>query len=355
MTDSPAILGLQRNTLRMQAIEALRRAITTGELPPGSHVSEIEMSTRLGISRGTLREAMRTLELEGLLTSGPAAGCSSGSWTKTNCGTCSACAPHSRRSPRAHSPRARNATQAVAALRAAADRMSAAENESLDARMRADLDFHRELCRLTGNATLVRAWSALEGSILMSITRSGIERAVQNMDVPRHLQIVDAIATGDPDMPPRRWRSTCNSPPRPSCPDHSASHSIGPVRETVRALLRTRATVSLARLWSGTSGCKDGRSTVLSATAGGRSVSDVLVHSFESSRGKVNHGTSGSARGASRAARGAARRRRALRAAGSQSDDRLPRLLPLRRSTRSLQSRARSLWVRSFSRPPTSG
>ena len=33
----------------------------------------------------------------------------------------------------------------------------------------------------------------------MSITRSGIERAVRNMDVARHLEIVDAIATGDPD------------------------------------------------------------------------------------------------------------------------------------------------------------
>jgi DNA-binding FadR family transcriptional regulator len=33
----------------------------------------------------------------------------------------------------------------------------------------------------------------------MSITRSGIDRAVQNMDVPRHLEIVDAIAAGEPD------------------------------------------------------------------------------------------------------------------------------------------------------------
>ena len=197
MTDGPAILGLQRNTLRMQAIDALRRAITTGELPPGSHVSEIEMSTRLGISRGTLREAMRTLELEGLLTTG-----SRGRLLvrlmdeeelrdlfRVRAALEALAARTVAQSP--------TREQAVTDLRAAADRMSLAESESLEARMRADLDFHRELCRLSGNATLVRAWSALEGSILMSITRSGIERAVQNMDVPRHLQIVDAIATGD--------------------------------------------------------------------------------------------------------------------------------------------------------------
>ena len=199
MTDSPAILGLQRNTLRMQAIEVLRRAITTGELPPGSHVSEIEMSNRLQISRGTLREAMRTLQIEGLLTEG-----SRGRLLvrlmndeelrdlfRVRAALEALAARTLAESPQRES--------AVESLRAAVGLMSAAENESLDARMRADLDFHRELCRQTGNETLMRAWSALEGSILMSITRSGIERAVRNMDVARHLEIVDAIATGDPD------------------------------------------------------------------------------------------------------------------------------------------------------------
>ncbi|QIG39452.1 GntR family transcriptional regulator [Microbacterium sp. 4R-513] len=199
MTDGPAILGLQRNTLRMQAVEALRRAITTGELPPGSHVSEIEMSQRLQISRGTLREAMRTLQLEGLLTEG-----SRGRLLVRRMddrelrdlfrvrASLEALAARTV----AESP---DRDAIVAKLRDAVERMHAAEDVSLDARMRADLDFHRELCRLSGNETLLRAWSALEGSIEMSITRSGIERAVRNMDVPRHLEIVDAIAGGDAD------------------------------------------------------------------------------------------------------------------------------------------------------------
>jgi len=171
MATGTAMVGLQRNTLRMQAIEALRRAITTGELAPGSHVSEIEMSTRLQISRGTLREAMRTLQLEGLLTEG-----SRGRLLVR----------------RMDDEELRDLFRVRAALEALAVR-------TLAVRMQADLDFHREMCRLSGNETLLRAWSALEGSIQMSITRSGIERAVRNMDVPRHLQIVDAIDTGDPE------------------------------------------------------------------------------------------------------------------------------------------------------------
>lgn len=183
----------------MQAIHALRRAITTGELPPGSHVSEIEMSSRLQISRGTLREAMRTLQLEGLLTEGTRGRLLVRLMEEQELrdlfrvrAALEALAARTL----AESP---NRDEAVTLLRSAVSRMGTAADESLEARMNADLDFHREMCRLSGNETLIRAWSTLEGSIQMSTTRSGIERAVRNMDVPRHLEIVDAIATGDPD------------------------------------------------------------------------------------------------------------------------------------------------------------
>jgi DNA-binding GntR family transcriptional regulator len=199
MADGPAILGLQRNTLRMQAIEVLRRAITTGELPPGSHVSEIEMSKRLEISRGTLREAMRTLQLEGLLTEGSRGRLLVRLMEEHELRDLFRVRAALEALAARTLAESRDRDQIVIALTAAVKRMSAAEHGPLEARMQADLDFHRELCRLSGNETLIRAWSALEGSIQMSITRSGIDRAVQNMDVPRHLEIVDAIATGEPD------------------------------------------------------------------------------------------------------------------------------------------------------------
>jgi GntR family transcriptional regulator, rspAB operon transcriptional repressor len=45
----------------------LRRAILTGELKPGSTMSQVDLASRLGISRTMLREALRMLQREGLV------------------------------------------------------------------------------------------------------------------------------------------------------------------------------------------------------------------------------------------------------------------------------------------------
>ncbi|MGW4213347.1 GntR family transcriptional regulator [Lentzea sp. NPDC004789] len=55
-------------SLAGQAVDVLREQVLTGEIPPGSRVNEVEVAQRLGISRGPLREAIRHLASEGLLT-----------------------------------------------------------------------------------------------------------------------------------------------------------------------------------------------------------------------------------------------------------------------------------------------
>ena len=55
------------------------------------------------------------------------------------------------------------------------------------------------LCDLTGNVTLVRAWETLTGPIRVAILFAGPAAALANMSAARHQQLLDAIATGDPD------------------------------------------------------------------------------------------------------------------------------------------------------------
>jgi len=68
------IEGLRRQNLAEDIVVRLRDSITKGMLQPGSHLVEQELSEALGVSRGPLREALRVLETEGLVTSYPGRG-----------------------------------------------------------------------------------------------------------------------------------------------------------------------------------------------------------------------------------------------------------------------------------------
>ncbi|MDD3337678.1 MAG: GntR family transcriptional regulator [Lachnospiraceae bacterium] len=60
--------------LREVVFTTLRRAILQGELKPGERLMEIALANRLGVSRTPIREAMRKLELEGLVVMIPRKG-----------------------------------------------------------------------------------------------------------------------------------------------------------------------------------------------------------------------------------------------------------------------------------------
>ena len=53
--------------LRDVVFNTLREAILKGELRPGERLMEIHLANRLGVSRTPIREAIRMLELEGLV------------------------------------------------------------------------------------------------------------------------------------------------------------------------------------------------------------------------------------------------------------------------------------------------
>lgn len=60
--------------LRDVVFNTLRQAILRGELKPGERLMEIQLAERLGVSRTPIREAIRKLELEGLVVMVPRKG-----------------------------------------------------------------------------------------------------------------------------------------------------------------------------------------------------------------------------------------------------------------------------------------
>ncbi len=70
--------------LRDVVFNTLRQAILTGELKPGERLMEIHLANRLGVSRTPIREAIRKLELEGLVTMIPRRGAEVAQITEKN-------------------------------------------------------------------------------------------------------------------------------------------------------------------------------------------------------------------------------------------------------------------------------
>ena len=60
--------------LRDVVFNTLRQAILTGELKSGERLMELHLAKKLGVSRTPIREAIRMLELEGLVTMIPRKG-----------------------------------------------------------------------------------------------------------------------------------------------------------------------------------------------------------------------------------------------------------------------------------------
>jgi DNA-binding GntR family transcriptional regulator len=197
--EASSLLRLEKTSLREQALTALRRAITTGQLTPGTHLVETELSEALQISRGTLREAMRQLQQEGLISAGARGRLSvrhlDAKEIKNIFDVRAALESLAAQDLASREDR----SGAVAELRNAVADMEKWAASNLEDRIEADLKFHRTMCRLTGNETLLHSWSSLEGSIRMSIMFAGVDRALKNMDAKRHYDIVDAIESGDGD------------------------------------------------------------------------------------------------------------------------------------------------------------
>lgn len=62
---------LKSKSLREQILDVLREAILTGDLKPGQTLIETDLASQLGVSRAPLREAIQTLNNEGLIETIP--------------------------------------------------------------------------------------------------------------------------------------------------------------------------------------------------------------------------------------------------------------------------------------------
>ena len=191
------LTSLDRSTLRERALVALRSAITSGQYRPGDHLGEVELAGHLGVSRGTVREALRHLQQEGLVTAGNRGMLRVNSLTPEEVRELFRVRAALEGLAAAEITASAERDTAVMRLREALAKLADAEGD-FAARVEADLGFHLLLCQLAGNSMLVEAWRNLEGRIRVAImNRDPDEAPLPMMSRDRHAPIIEAIERGD--------------------------------------------------------------------------------------------------------------------------------------------------------------
>ena len=132
--------------LRDVVFQTLRQAILKGELKPGERLMEIQLAQKLGVSRTPVREAIRKLELEGLVLMIPRKGAEVVLEVRAaleELAVCDAC---------------ENITEEqILALKEAADNFQAAlESDDLVKCAETDMAFHEIIYSATNNKRLLQ-------------------------------------------------------------------------------------------------------------------------------------------------------------------------------------------------------
>ena len=196
-----ALRLLAGRSLGERVADAIVEAIAQGELQPGARVPEVELATRLGVSRVPVREALKILGTQGIVE------------TTLHRGACivpvderrvqqirevrlaleQLAAPDARRVLRAE-PARLDRLQAV--IRRMEERAARRDWSGVN---KADIAFHRELVLASGNPIVLPLWEGLARHVRI-VFGFEIQGLVDQLAIVAEHQELCAALVGDADL-----------------------------------------------------------------------------------------------------------------------------------------------------------
>jgi DNA-binding GntR family transcriptional regulator len=190
----------QRTQLWEHVVDALRKAIVTGDLPPGTRLVETELADKLGSSRWPVRQAIARLEQECLVVTYPNRGAFVVGLTIDDVHEIYAL----RRLLEGHAARRaskRMKPEHVAQLKDVVRQMvEAAARGDLSDFSALDMEFHHQLFVIGDSRRLLEMWkllSAPASALLVVSARTYPDLA--DGTGHRHQALIEALMTGDTD------------------------------------------------------------------------------------------------------------------------------------------------------------
>ncbi len=190
--------------LAEDASAILRERILSGSIRRGTHLIEAKLASLLGVSRGTVREAFKTLVAEGLIEEEPRRGAFVVTLNRNDVREIydvrAAIEGRAARLLASSGDRA-----ALAELRASIDeiRRAALTGDVLAVR-RTDLRFHERLCALSGNRRLHAIFVRHVPAIQTLLDFDELPYPMLAASADQHQALLEAIESGDPEYASRR-------------------------------------------------------------------------------------------------------------------------------------------------------
>jgi DNA-binding GntR family transcriptional regulator len=185
---------LQHRSLPEQVHEILRLRILNNELPAGAPLAEVPLAAEFGVSRTTIRSAMRELQAERLIEVSPRRGSTvsrmsdSDIWEVCYARYVLEAAAYNDALPG-------NRDRLVADIEIALARMeSAARSGDTAGVILADTDLHRAVMITAGHPVLLDLWESLNGQ-MGALMRSDLDRQGIGLDetVGKHERLLSVV------------------------------------------------------------------------------------------------------------------------------------------------------------------
>ncbi|NHC60179.1 GntR family transcriptional regulator [Paenalcaligenes suwonensis] len=178
--------------------DQLRDRILSGEFHPGDRLVEGKLATEMGVSRIPVREALRELASEGLVTIEPRRGASV-SVLSPDIAYNMAEVRAALEGLNAKLAAQRRNQNGIEQLQQILDQGKAAvEREDLDLLQSLNREFHETLAGLSGNIVLTELMRSLRDRTALLFAPSNLQRVRQNWE--DHAQILNAVINGNSDL-----------------------------------------------------------------------------------------------------------------------------------------------------------
>ena len=197
--DSSIFRHIEQRSLQQEVVDIIRQAIVSGKLDLGQHLTEASLSDQLAVSRIPIREALRQLEQEGLVTRYNNRGCFVIDFGEDDVREVFSlravleCMSIEWAAPRMV------ASDFIELRKLIADQGQSAQKHDFADLARLDMRFHEFICEKSNHSRLLKEWHMIQAQCQMLLNQRFLVLSdyTPASVVEDHLKILDAIERQD--------------------------------------------------------------------------------------------------------------------------------------------------------------